>query len=283
MLKTRIVQVDKTMAELYLSYEKAPEVGVTDTNRRHSELLVNEYMQAMLAGEWRLTHQGIGFTGYFDDNTAELGDGGQRLRALLRAAEQKPDIAIDFMVTEGLTREDVLAMDIGRKRTPADFMTMAGEAFAPVLAAVIKLSWLYEQNKLDTYENRRRTPLSPTSMKEFLANNPDLRLAAAEGRRFNGSFMAPSAVGTFWYLAVSRGYDQKHIQEFLDGLLYGENLSKYDGRLTLRELMLNSRKVYRRWESHEQLALLIKAFLRWGNGEEVKQLSFRVDELFPKL
>lgn len=293
MIRTRIVEVDLAMAEFYLSLEKKPEVGVQDTNRGRSWQIVLDYSRAMLTREWRLTHQGLAFVGSLDDGSARLGDGGHRMEAVRHAATvgfpdsdpalpPQPNIRISFMVTDGLTPEDMLAMDIGLKRTPGHFMTMHGEASAFMLAAITKLTWVYMNNLMDTYDGRRKTPMSPVQQRTHLAAYPDLRLAVAEGSRLS-KVMTPSAVGAFWFLAVHTGYDEKDVAEFLEGVFCGEHMGKGDGRFMLRELMINSRKVHRTWETHEQLALIIKAFLKWTKNEEVLQLGFRVGEKFPKL
>lgn len=282
MLSTKVVEVDSRIAKLYLSYELKPEVGKAGTNRNRSQQVINDYKEAMLAGEWRLTHQGLAFKGTLDGGDAVFVDGGHRLDALLQAAQENPKIKIPFMVTEGLTEEDMLAMDIGRKRTPGDFMRMNGEDLSVLLAATIKLTWLYMNDKLETYDVRRKVPMSPRARQKHLDTYPDLRLAVREGARLK-RVLAASAASSFWFLAVNTGYDEQILAEFMEGVYSGENLSAGDGRLTLRELMNNSRRLHRHWETHEQLALMIKAFLRWQNGEEVKQLGFRVDETFPKL
>lgn len=293
MINTRVVEVGLHVAELYLSMERKPEAGVENTNRPRSFKTYTDYSRAMLRGEWRLTHQGIAFIGSLDSGKAELGDGGHRLEAVRHAATvgfpeadpplpPNPNITIPFMVTDGLTYDDMLAMDIGLKRTPGHFMGMAGQASATLLAAIVKLTWVYMQGRMDTYDGRRKNPMSPVQQRQHLKAYPDLHIAVHEGARMN-KILTPSAAGAFWFLAINSGHDEKQVAEFLDGVFHGEHMGKGDARFMLRELMHNSRKQHRKWESWEQLALMIKAFLKWNNGEETLQLGFRVDEKFPQL
>lgn len=293
MITTRVVQVNKAVAESYLALERKPELGVLGTNRPRSMRMVREYARAMLRGEWRLTHQGLAFKGTLGRKDAELIDGGHRAEAVVYAATvgfpeedpplpPQPDITIDFMVTDGLTEEDMLAMDIGLRRTPSHFMAMAGEASSTLLAAICKVTWLYMHELMDTYDGRRKTPLSPPQARAHLEAYPSLRDAVREGARM-GRIFTPTAAGSFWFLAINSGYDEKDVNEFLDGLLFGENMERGDARHVLREMMLNSRKFHRPWDTSQQLALLIKAFLRWLRGDDVKQITFRVTESFPKL
>jgi len=280
MLETRRVDVDRTMAELYLSFEKRPEYGVKGTNRRHSDRVVREYTDAMLAGEWRLTHQGIAFKDYFHNNTAVLADGGHRMRAVIKADAEQPGIVIPFMVTEGLTEEDVLALDIGRKRNPGTFLEMDGEVDTNVLGAVAKLTWLYMNELLDNYAPHQRSPLSPKRLKQHIQDNPDLRQAVVEGRRLK-HIVAPTAAGSFWFLARENDQDPYKVAQFLDGLASGADLPVGDPRLTFRNLMINSVRERRSRETYENLALMIKAYNRYAKGEESLKLAWRVDEDFP--
>lgn len=281
MLETKRVDVDRTMADLYLSYERRPEAGVKGTNRRHSERVVREYMEAMLAGEWRLTHQGLAFKDHFRDNNAVLADGGHRLRAVVRADAVQPGIVIPFMVTEGLTEEDVLALDIGRKRNPGTFLEMDGEVDVNVLGAIAKLTWLYMNGLLDNYAPHQRSPLSPKRLKEHVQENPDLRQAVVEGRRLK-HIVAPSAAGSFWFLARESGQDPYKLVTFMDGLASGADLAVGDARLTFRNLMINSVRERRSRETYENLALLIKAYTKFANKEECLKLMWRIDEDFPR-
>lgn len=292
MITSKVVEVGRDVAELFLGMERKPELGVEGTNRPRNWRIVQDYARAMLRGQWRLTHQGIAFKGSLQKmDSAELADGGHRLEAIVYAATigfpdeglpPQQDIKVPLMVTDGLTEEDMLAMDIGFKRTPGHFMSMKGEASTALLAAIVKLTWVYMNNLMDTYDGRRKTPMTPVEQREHLEKYPDLRLAVHEGSRLL-KIMTASAAGAFWFLAISSGHDEKLVNEFLDGVFHGEHMGKGDPRFMLRELMINSRKTHRRWETHEQLALLIKAFLKFEAGEEVKQLGFRIDEAFPKL
>lgn len=280
MLETSRVDVDAETARLYLSLEKTPEAGVVGTNRRHSKRVVQEYCDAMLDGEWRLTHQGIGIMGFLSKGNAELIDGGQRMRAVVKASQVDPDIVVPFMVTQGLTEEDRLAMDIGRKRNPGTFLEMSGEVDVNVLGAICKLTWLYLNDLMESHQAHYRTPLSPKRMREHLETYPQLRQAVTEGRRLK-HIVAPTAAGSFWFLAQHTGQDTFTVAEFTDALIFGNNLDKGDPRLTFRELMRNSVRIRRVRETHENLALMIKAFVKFRDKEESLKLMWREDEAFP--
>jgi hypothetical protein len=278
--RARLVAIDGTMAELFLSYEKEPALGVVGTNRKASHELVNEYRDVMLAGNWRTTHQGIAFKGFFDNDNAELVDGGHRLRAIREAAKIDPTITVTIMVTEGLTEEDMLVLDVGRRRTPGDFMRMSGEANANVLAAITRLCYLYENVPYGP-ETWRKSAVTPAMRRQYLAENPLLREAVAEGSR-TVRLMAPTAAGSGWFLAGKVGHKPEIVNEFMDAFVAGDNLAKGSPILTLRELMINSRSTHRKWRSSDLLAIFIQAFNKWVTDTECRQLTFRSNQDFPK-
>ena len=282
-LRTRVMAVDKTMAELLLAYEKQPEKGVAGTNRRYSPDTVKEYARRMVKGIWRLTHQGLGFKNFLDDDTAELADGGHRLRAVIEADKVQPGITIFFMVTEGLTPEDVLAMDVGRLRSKAAFLTMGGHTNTRLLAAVSRLAWLYEQPdpELITREGQRNVQFSPEEMDTYIKDNPSLEDAVLEGVRLS-KILRPTSAGAGWFLAHKSGRKPEEVNEFVDSLFSGHNLPEGSPILVLRELMRNSERIHRKYTLPGELALFIKAYLKWENNVYTKQLMWRGDEMFPR-
>jgi hypothetical protein len=62
-----------------------------DRNRRQKETTLDAYARDMLAGKWRLTHQGIAF-----DDKGNLIDGQHRLGAVLRAK-----VPVEMLVMRG--------------------------------------------------------------------------------------------------------------------------------------------------------------------------------------
>lgn len=284
MLQTQTMKVDRALAEILLSYEKEPERGVKGTNRRHSPELVSLYARHMLKGKWHLTHQGIGFIGFFDNKTAVLADGGHRLRAVIEADETQPGIAVPFMVTEGLTVDDMQAMDIGKRRTPGDFLVMDGEVDTNLLGAVLKLSMMVEDPDVDltTYDGRRRTFFTPEELKAYLEENPEVRASLPEGKRLS-NLMSATIGATAWFLLIKSGRTDDKVIEFMDSLRHGNDLPKHNPILTFRDLLLNAKRDRRAYNNVEVLALFFKAYKFWEAGKESRVLMWRSDEEFPTL
>jgi hypothetical protein len=284
MHQVKRVKVDKAMAELFLSLELQPEVGKKGTNRKFSPIVVNNYAVEMLAERWRETHQGLAFKGYLKDDTAVYVDGGQRARALIQAAtvgaqgpdkfyKPDPNIALYFMVTEGLTDEDVRALDIGKHRTPGDFVQMEGWARKNMVASVARLCILYETVPWSP-ENWRKARVTPTMIQDYLASNPRIADAISEGSRLF-KYMMVSSASAGWYLAVTSGVEEKLVNEFVDHMYDGAELPKGSAILALRDMLARTGAKRRKWTREEQLALFIKALLKWIDGAEVQFLSFK--------
>lgn len=283
-VRIRRVKVDQTMAELFLSMEQQPERGVDGTNRRWSPEVVNNYAIDLLTDEWGFCHQGMAFVGFLDNGSAKFVDGGQRARAIIQAATvgavdgddfypPNSDVSMEVFVTEGLSPDDVLVMDIGKRRVPADFMNMSGEINAAVLASLVRLCYLYEHVPWSR-EGWSTHRLTPKMRKEYLKANPQLREAVTHGSRLH-RVMTPSAASAGWFLGTKAGQDSELILEFMQAVLDGINLDKEDPARLLREMLLNARTVRRRVPREDQLAVFIKAYLRWLNKTPTKHIRWR--------
>jgi len=93
-----------------------PAMAVEWLNRNRNNRPLNVPRVAMLKkaiedGTFALTHQGIAFYGNFD----ELADGQHRLAAIIEAG-----IAVEMIVSWGLTKDVVHAIDRGRPRSIAN-------------------------------------------------------------------------------------------------------------------------------------------------------------------
>lgn len=286
---TRIWRIDLKTAQRLLALFKAPEKGVKATNRKWSPTVVNNYAFEMLAGRWRFSHEGFAFIGFLSNDTAEGKDGEQRLRALIQACTvgatkggasyaPDPDFAFDVMLTEGLDEESWRVMNIGKRRTPGDFLVMEGEINSNLLASIIQLCYSYETEPFGVpYLKDRWTgqPMSPMQRQEYLDDNPSLREAMYEGARV-GKKMNAAAAGAGYFLAIKAGVKPERVRDFMDLLQSGAGMDEGNPALHLREMILNTRTTKRNYSREEQLAFFVKAFNKWYAGDTVKRsISFR--------
>lgn len=275
-LNTRVIAIDAETATRFLSHERPAQIGERGTNRKAGLGAIREYAAAMLRGEWVLTHQGIAF-----NEQGELVDGGHRMRAVILAAETDPTIEVPMLVSFNVPPTAMGAMDIGKRRVPADFLSMEGEDHASYLGGIIRMGYCYEYVPWDHSESWKRFRMTPKMQLNYLEENPGLRDAAAQTFQLKRLFK-PSASGGFLYL-VSKLRPDVNVDQFVKDLRDGENLKRGQSVLTLRELMLNSKASLRQFQAAEEMALLIKAFNRWLTGEPSQILAFRVTDRYPRI
>jgi hypothetical protein len=105
---TMVTTVETITPELANAYLEA-----NKKNRAIRWHNVAKYASDMRAGNWKLTHQGIGF--YADGS---LADGQHRLKAIVEA-----DVAVKMNVTRGLDRSAGTTLDIHGPRNDVDLMS----------------------------------------------------------------------------------------------------------------------------------------------------------------
>lgn len=254
-----------------------PEAGAQRTNRPFSQDRAERYRDAMLRGEWKLTHQGIAL-----DRDGLLVDGQHRLIGLVLAAEQKPGLTIRTQVTYDLEPEAFDAVDIGGKRTVADILGAHGEKTTAVLAAVARLVAFFDQRK--TPSSWGRSTLTPDEALVIIRDQPEIRDAAKWGT--NGNIALPAAEGAARHLIMRECGDagRRFARQFFEGYRTGAGLEIGTPALTLRNVVLNQaadRK--RKRHSLEQTALIIKAWNAEAAGKQQKVLAWRVTEELPRV
>jgi hypothetical protein len=107
--------------------------GPYRNQRNLSALRVAGYAKEMVAGRWRLTHQGVAL-----DPQGRLLDGQHRLRAVIEADLSQPGITVPMLVTSGIPRDTFAVMDSGRPRSAGSFLEGShGTARAALARAVL--------------------------------------------------------------------------------------------------------------------------------------------------
>lgn len=89
-----------------------------DKNRNVSQHTVTMYARAMRNGEWRETHQGIGF---YEDG--QIADGQHRLHAIVQSG-----CSVPILVTTGMSRDTAYGIDANRPRSTSDIVKIGGQA-----------------------------------------------------------------------------------------------------------------------------------------------------------
>lgn len=264
-LKSRVELVTPALAREWLK--------LNTRNRPIRQAAVADLAKAIERGEWKVTHQGIGF-----DENGILVDGQHRLEAIVKA--NRP---VEIMVTWGVPAEAFTVMDTGRKRNMGDVLALNNEANATHLAAALRGLYLYQLNP-DASWSGHASVVSHDQLLLTLEKNPKLRDSIPHGMALARSIKITTTAGSLGHYLTSTIRPDVDQQPWLTGLITGANLSEGDPRLTLRNTMLNlaSGKTHRRREdSREHLLYYLKAWNAWLEGRKIKLLRRSPGEKIP--
>lgn len=235
-------------------------------NRPLSAGQVRQFADAMVRGDWKVTHQGIGF-----DSSGTLIDGQHRLAAVVEAG-----IPVEMTVFTDVPTETFDVLDTGRRRGASDALAIEGEHNSRLLAAMVRIVYQYE-NKPEGSWNRGNTVTNHqivealeqhSKLREYIGVADDISTAIS---------MIKSAAGAAAYL-TARDTKPAKLQPWYDGLIEGTNLKKSDPRLLLRNTMFRlGRKEagqLQRRDPRQHLSLYLSAFNAWAAGETPTRLRY---------
>lgn len=265
--KTEWITVTPEVADRWLD-TKAP-------NRHINDNLVMEYALTMEAGGWEETHQGLAF-----DDKGRLVDGQHRLKALTLA--RRP---LRFLVTRGLTSDEVLALDRGRSRDMADSLSIhrgqqVSKHEVAIANRVIHISPYYAAKAGKTVGASWR--LATSEVDHFLRTHTAAMMRAREPKNRTHKFGVSSAMLGALIFRAYYHLPTKRLDQFIDVMVTGH----YDDRdadsaaLLLREHVMSRAEGYRgaTLMDHYRMERAIKAFWK---GERITRFFPATEETFP--
>jgi hypothetical protein len=225
----------------------------------------------ILRKNWRVNGESIKFS-----DEGHLLDGQHRLHAIYLAKQP-----IQTMVIRGLPEEVFDSLDMGKKRTVADILTMNGEAHGTDLAAAINL--VCGMGPVI----RREAPaikmvtfhVSAIDAEAFLQHYPKIRVSAEVASRYYSKMIRPSTVAGLHYI-----FGQTELAtEFAKGMLDGFSPTGRSSQALhiFREAMIANRLSHAKMRRHAVCAMAIKAYNSAYAGEKLKELGYNRDEVFP--
>lgn len=249
-------------------------VGV---NRKFRIEQARTWSTAMLRGEWVETHQGVGF-----DVNGVLLDGQHRLFAVVLAGRENPDIEVPMMVTYDLPPEAAAKMDMGLKRTTADQLAMLGFKLSTNLAGTARMVHVFDNVPYAGPTSWRDAAPTVDQILEMVEAEPFLLDSNRAGARL-AKIGKPTALGAAVHvIARATGADDPRVKELVDSLVTGAIADARDPRLVLRNQLLRLRSDRKAQSGRaEQMALVIKAWNLYIDGEKRSLLSWRSTEPFP--
>lgn len=227
-------------------------------NRALSPGRVHIYAETMRRGEWRLNGEAIKLNG---DGT--LLDGQHRLAAVVES-----DVATEFLVVTGLHADDQKTMDLGKKRSLGDLLSIRGEENPNPLAAAVRIVYAYELTAIPVTKALPTTQRpTPTLGLECLDRHPGLR--TIEAPQYAPGF-PHSALMAFSYIFSYVDVDDSI--EFFRLLTRGGG-STTSAAIVLRERMVRHIALRQPLSEMQRAALTVRAFNHWREGTPLVRLT----------
>jgi len=274
--------LDAEDAEELLKRNNEPSPDSQGSNRSSSAELINIMADDMLSGSWRFSHQGVAL-----NDKGELIDGAHRLKAIIAADKRRPGVKVLMIVWHNIPSDAIDVIDLNRRRTPGDFLTMDGFRYGRTIAKAVKLVWLYRNCNFDEKINRpywTRARVSITVIRELSRELEIMLKSSAPLASAMGKYMNVSATLAAMCI-LNQQFDAFKVAEFFHGVRHGASTNDGDARFALRNWAVNNKDRSNRStrvEAWEYLGVTFKAFRRWRDGKSVQALSLRIDEKFPR-
>lgn len=244
-------------------------LGRNTHNRPARLAAVAAYAEDMRNGDWRWTGDPI-----------RLGPGGvvldgqHRLMAIIEAG-----VTLPFLVLEGLPMEAQENIDVVVPRRFSDVLALRGEANASALAALVRKVHEWERGARGSTGNVKLTHAQGLRV---LDAHPELRDIVRSAHAVASTWDLPqSLLGLAWWLFAA--IDQEDADHFFARCADGQNMAAGDPIYELRKVVAASREDVRGQRNQRHLlALTVKAWNAYRQGQQVGQLKFRAGGAKPE-
>lgn len=248
-------------------------------NRRPTLPTVKYYARQMLAGGWKKTGQPVIF-----DTDGKLLDAGHRLWASYFSGASFPTYLVgDVPADDGL----FAYIDNCKARSASDALSTAGfNGLSKQVAAAIGMAMHFEHGCYSSSSKRPLDKVSPIEVVHYAQEHDNLRLAV---RLMAGEHKSASKVLVYKDVAAFLAFQivELHGEETLDAFM--TDLGQLDGDevagspiAALQKVMEDDERSSEPLKKHQVLGHAIKAFNAFVQGEQVKKISLKVNEAFPR-
>jgi hypothetical protein len=236
-------------------------------NRNLRKTSVSGYAIDIHTGGWDFNGDTIRF-----DTDGAMFDGQHRCSAIVAEG-----IPVPVILVTGLDPVAQDTTDTGMRRTFADALKLAGETDVNNLASITMAALLWKSGQIRSL----RTGTSVRMLQKVLRDHPELREAVLVARRVRKHTGVQNSVLGLASWLFSR-IDTNDHDDFFNKLVSGADLGENSPIRRLRERLLTDMNAKRRMSKAEVLALLIKAWNHYRDGNEVRQLRWIVGGAKPE-
>lgn len=245
-----------------------------ENNRKFSPRATHfmQLCRALENNEWRFNGDAIRV-----DWSGRLIDGQHRLHAVIETG-----IPIDTILIEGLNPASQETIDVGKRRTVQNFLSMRGEKNVNVLAAVILRRITIEKYGLKVAFSRAKRMTTVTEQLAYFDAHTELRdvAARAQGLRDRTALNA-STIGAL--MVEFEAHDKDDSDFFWARLADGAGLEVGHPILTLRNSLHMLKQDVKGQRNELYLAALtIKAWNQYRRGESLHLLRYRAGGARPE-
>jgi len=243
-IATEVLNITPAMAEYWLEH-------CNNSNRALRMAIANKYARDMEEGRWDITHQGIAF---YSDGT--IADGQHRLMAITIA-----DRPVQMMVTRGLSKSAVQAIDQNAPRQMFDVVRLAGgPEWASGNAVAIVRSVLSGMGS-----NPKAGPTAH-EVNEFITKHHDALKFIVDLTPRRRRYLTTSYLSASYFCALMAGESKEKISRFAEIMWSGEiNGPQENAAIRLREYLLNHKAPWSgstRVDTSRRAQKAIKVFCR---------------------
>jgi hypothetical protein len=268
---TKTEKIGPKLAQKYLDTMK--------TNRKIRKKLVERYVVAMLANQWKLTGEPIKF-----NDRGELIDGQHRLTAVVQSGK-----TIEVDVRRNLHPDVFMDLDTGGMRSPGDMLHVAGFNYTTNVASAIRQasSILEVESGIIKPTSMSKKRIAPSVLLEWAQEHSDELLEAVKSTMTKDAKVVcgpPSLHAALYFLFAQ--YNRKAAREFYTTLIegLGFELDSHDPVYMLRKQLLafKANKNVKR-PAYYKAALIIKAWNAFQQRDSIQQLKYTDGEAWPEI
>lgn len=235
-------------------------------NRPTSRARVKTIARAITAGLWQVNGQTLVFCPEF-----RLLDGRHRCLAIVEAGQ-----SVQTFCVIGIDPSCFRTMDMGRKRSGSDILSIAGHPQAQTLCSALRWLWRYEHQQM----LQATIPIADYELPDYLAQHPRIGSSLSWGQMLRA--LIPAGLAAMLNLLMHTA-DPGLAKRFFLSLSRGVELTDNDPAYQVRERFLHEGRTLHHKAIAERAAVMIHAWNCYRTGRTMKphQLRWNGDNAFP--
>lgn len=218
------------------------------SNRKVSKPAVEQYAEAMRNGDWLVNGEAIKIA-----QDGSLLDGQHRLLAIIKANR-----AVETMVIDGVDKSVMPTIDVGKKRTNGDIISMYEVKYPVQVAGAIAVAYHLTEGKTGRTGNNSLGRVTAVEANRFLSLYPSIADSVLFCIHNRGNFRYRAQYGALHFLFSRK--NQIAADRFFLRLFNGMGLVESDPVYRLREKILAEEVSRKKASRGDFLTWIIKAW-----------------------